>query len=263
MRPMSKRSFRWLVVVAIAGVVVAHPRPAATFSGSIHSRATRNALPFLGTVPRMIVVSGNLDEDQGDEADLAERHAQNCRFRDSAKYINMRYRQVIDALRDPQPNDPNRAPRLFGHILHGLQDFYSHSNWIPTPPQGLGLRNRLLDAGLGEWPVWEPYSNIFDDVAVVEGDAPAGITVRLPTDASGKVSSAVPIIVDRRIFATTGKAAAKSTEKTYRGVMTSGAPRHPGDQLCPLVAEKCDVASTWRCSVNSPARARKFSPSSR
>lgn len=222
----------------IAGVIVSAAilggmEPAEAFSEAIHERATRNALPFLDADVLGTVVAGNLDEDEGDEAELAERHAQNCRFSDSAIYINMRYEQVVVALRSPQPHDPDRAARLFGHILHGVQDFYSHSNWIPTPPQGLGIRGRLLDSGLGKWTVPAPYATLFDDVAVVEGDAPAGLAVRLPTDASGRVSSAVPVVVRRTA----------PESKPRRGLMTSGAPRLPHDQYCPLVTESCDVSS--------------------
>lgn len=246
MRP--KRASRWLVPAALGSVALAlaflaDTRSASAFGGGIHETITRNALPFVKTSVLNVIVAGDLDEDQGAEADLAERHAQNCRFRDSADYINMRYRQVVDALREPQSSDPNRAARLFGHILHGLQDFYSHSNWIPKPPQGLGIRDRLLDSGLGFWPRPEPYSVLFGDVAVVEGDPPAGVGVRLPADANGRVSSAVPIVSDRRIFA--GKEAGKSAGKgkQFRGLMTSGAPRHPGDQLCPPVSASCDIAT--------------------
>jgi hypothetical protein len=236
----SKRASRWLVPAALGSAALAvafmaGTRPASAFGGDIHELITRNAFPFMTAGVLNVIVAGDLDEDQGDEADLAERHAQNCRFRDSAAYINMRYRQVVDALREPQENDPNRAPRLFGHILHGLQDFYSHSNWIPKPPQGLGIRGRLLDSGLGLWPLPAPYSTLFEDVVVVEGDPPQGVGVRLPSDANGRVSSAVPIVQDRRIFAAKGR--------QFRGLMTSGAPRHPGDQRCPPVGASCDIAS--------------------
>ena len=235
------------VGVALVAALLADVRPASAFGGGIHERATGNALPFLASSILGTVVAGNLDEDQGDEADLAARHAQNCRFHDGAGYINMRYEQVVAALRVPLADDPNRAARLFGHILHGVQDFYSHSNWIPLPPQGLGIRGRLLDSGLGMWRVPEPYSILFDDVAFVEGDAPAGVGVRLPMDASGRVSSAVPIVEDRRVpdprvvVDPARRLAARA--RIYRGLMTSGAPRYPGDQHCPLVGEPCDVAT--------------------
>jgi hypothetical protein len=246
---------RWLVTASLGGAaliaaIVACTRPASAFGRDglqqIHERITRNAFPFMtgGVLDR--IVAGNLDEDEGAEADLAERHAQNCRFRDSAAYVNMRYRQVVDALRQPQANDPDRAARLFGHILHGVQDFYSHSNWIPTPPQGLGIRNRILDSGLGFWAQPAAYSILFDDVAVIEGDPPQGVSVRLPADANGRVSSAVPIVQDRRILAAPvagPPVAAIAAGRRLRGLMTSAAPRHPGDQHCPPVGGSCDIDS--------------------
>ncbi len=254
MRPSSHPGWlRTLLFTAAMTSTVAASAPALAFGSGIHTRATRSALPFLAGDVLDTIVSGNLDEDEGAEADLAERHAQNCRFRDSAGYINMRYSQVVDALHAPRADDPNRAARLFGHLLHGMQDFYSHSNWIPQPPQGLGIRDRLLDAGLGPWAVPAAYSNPFGDLAIVEGDPPAGIDVRLPSDAAGRVSSAVPIVRDRRIFATPGDGRADTGPvgrsetlvdgRVYRGLMTSGAPRHPGDQHCPPVAESCNIAT--------------------
>ena len=255
----SKRDLRWLAAVAIGGAaiigIVADPRSASAFGRDglqqIHERITRNAFPFMTGGVLNTIVAGNLDEDEGAEADLAERHAQNCRFRDSAAYVNMRYRQVIEALREPQANDPNRAARLFGHILHGVQDFYSHSNWIPMPPQGLGIRGRLVDSGLGWWPLPTPYSNLFDDVVVIEGDPPKGVSVRLPADANGHVSSAVPIVQDRRSFTAlvvdemvmAGPPVALADGQQFRGLMTSAAPRHPGDQQCPPVGGNCDIDS--------------------
>jgi hypothetical protein len=238
----SKRA-RWVLTAAVVGAmllatVVTDTEPAAAFSTAIHERITRNAFPFMTDHVLNTIVDGNEDEDQGAEADLAERHGSNCRFRDSAEYVNMRYRQVVDALHEPQASDPNRAPRLFGHLLHGIQDFYSHSNWIPTPPQGLGIRHRILDSGLGFWAQPEPYSKLFDDVVVVEGNPPQGVSMRLPADANGRVSSAVPIVLDHRIFGL-----ASTNPKRYRGLMTSAAPRHPGDQHCPPVGGNCNIDS--------------------
>jgi len=237
---MSNLMSRWMVPAVLGSVAlspgrVADIRPASAFGGGIHERITRNALPFLTGGVLDVIVAGNHDEDEGAAADLGERHAQNCQFRAGAAYANMRYRQVVDALREPSASDPNRAPRLFGHILHGAQDFYSHSNWIPMPPQGLGIRGRILDSGLGPWTLPVPYAALFDDVVVVEGDPPQNVSVRLPADANGRVSSAVPTVQDRRIGG--------PGRRPLRGLMTSGAPRHPGDLLCPPVGAVCDIAS--------------------
>jgi hypothetical protein len=143
--------------VALIAAIVTGIWPASAFSTSIHERITRNALPFMTSTVLGTIVAGNHDEDERPESDLAERHAQNCRFRDSADYANMRYGQVVDALREPQANDPNRAARLFGHILHGVQDFYSHSNWIPRRRKGwafaAGCWIRGWDCGAGRRPI--------------------------------------------------------------------------------------------------------------
>src|SRR3546814_4969103 len=156
-----------------AAVPTAH-----AFIKDIHERVTLEGLPFIKADVLEAIVSGNLDEDEGKEASFDERHAQGCRFRDHAAYVNKRYRQIVHALNAPPTDDTDRAARYFGHLLHGLQDFYSHSNWIPRPPEGLGLRNRILDPGLGAWPLPTPYAPLLDDIVVVEGNPPAGVTVR-------------------------------------------------------------------------------------
>jgi hypothetical protein len=242
-----KSAFRWLVSAMLTAAIVTNTQPASAFSPSIHERITRNALPFMTDDILDTIVDGNEDEDQGDEQDLGERHAQNCQFRKSAAYVNMRYRQVVDALREPQASDPNRAARLFGHLLHGIQDFYSHSNWIPTPPEGLGIRGRLFDSGLGDWPLPETYSILFNDVVIIEGNPPEGVSVRLPTDANGRVSSAVPIVVDgRNLDGSSPSVGLPSAPlQLFRGLMTSGAPREElsngffVDQVCLPVGSNC------------------------
>jgi hypothetical protein len=213
---------------ALAGLFVA--APAAAFETGVHERVTRNALPFLAVGVLDTVVAGNGDEDQGDAADLTERHAQNCRFRDMAGYINRRYQGVIEALRNPSPSDPDRAPRLFGHITHGIQDFYSHSNWIPAPPQGLGIRNRILDSGLGHWNTPAGYTNIFDDVVNIEGNPPSGVTAILPRDIRGRALSGVPVVTDQ-------------SGRTFRGLMmsVSGETTNAANQFCPPIGSDCAI----------------------
>ena len=268
----SKRTSRGLLSAAavasamLIATIATDTEPASAFSTAIHERITRNAFPFMTEHVLQTIVDGNEDEDQGPEKDLAERHAQNCRFSDSAAYINMRYRQVVDALREPQANDPDRAARLFGHLLHGIQDFYSHSNWISTPPEGLAIRGRIFDSSLGLWPLPAPYSKLFDDVVVIEGDPPEGVSVRLPADANGRVSSAVPIVADRRIFDQPQTSAAADGQR-FRGLMTSAAPRPgdpPGAQRCPPVSANCNIATPENVCLrhgekrNASTKARSF-----
>jgi hypothetical protein len=258
-----KSAFRWLVSAMLIAAIVTNSQPALAFSTNNHKRITRNAFPFMIDDILDIIVEGNLDEDLDDEANMAERHAVNCQFRASAKYYNMRYEQVVDALREPPKDDTDRAARLFGHLLHGVQDFYSHSNWIPTPPEGLGIRYRLLDSGLGYWTVPKPYTVLFDDVMIIEGNPPEGVNVRLPTDANGRVSSAVPIVQVPRFFdesltpvfqdeqtfdESSTSVIGVANMQQFRGLMTAGAPRgelkvngksYWLDQRCPPVFSDC------------------------
>ena len=249
------RTLASLAALALAGTFATAPLLA--FELDIHERITRNALPFLNEDVLQTIVDGNEDEDEGDAYEDTRRHGQNCRFRDSAGYANQRYGEIVDALINPPASDPNRAARLFGHITHGIQDFYSHSNWIPAPPQGLGIRNRILDDGLGFWTEITPYTNIFDDIVTIEGNPPDGMTAVLPRDAEGRATSGVPIVTDRRIFVvregavgvrdvTVRRIARDPRVRTYRGLMTSVS----GDeedidettQFCPPIGSDCAIA---------------------
>src|SRR3712207_3333068 len=80
-----------LRMAAFAAALALYAGAASAFSSQIHERVTRNAFQFMAADVLDAIVRGNHDEDEGAEKDLAERHAQNCRFRDSAAYVNMRY----------------------------------------------------------------------------------------------------------------------------------------------------------------------------
>lgn len=231
-RRPSSMTGKWLAALALAGIVATPPVSA--FETGVHERVTRNALPFLSEGVLYHIVEGNEDEDQGDAYHAPERHGQNCLFQGMAGYANQRYGEVIAALTQPSTSDPFRAARLFGHITHGIQDFYSHSNWIPTPPQGLGIRNRILDPGLGKWTLLSPYSNMFDDVVNIEGNPPNGWSAVLPRNARGFATSGVPIVVDRSLVG--------ASPRTYRGLMMSVSGKtEASNQLCPPIGSDCSI----------------------
>jgi hypothetical protein len=244
--------------------IFTNSHPAAAFSMDNHAEITRHAFHFIADDVLNEIVDGNLDEDEGEAQDLSERHAVNCEFRAGANYRNKRYREVIEALRNPPANDPDKAARYFGHLLHGIQDFYSHSNWIPSGNQGLGIRGRLFDSGLGLWPVPKPYRVLFDDVMIVEGDLPdpTRMTIRLPADENGFVAGAVPIIHDGRIEFEPGPPTrflnfVMAGGHQYRGLMTAGAPR-PKKGIphnCPPIDASCDIATPENvCLRHGPSR---------
>lgn len=231
-------------VIAAVLVIAAlpTPQPVQAYSEGIHEKLTRDSLSFLAPFVLNRVVYGNRDEDEylsiNSNSNDEKRHSTNCLFVESDAYMNSRFKSVIQLAKVPPPyNDFRPAAEVyFGRILHGLQDFYSHSNWVPQPPQGLG-RTDLFESTLGYRRTPPAYSKIRDDIVIVYGNlSPQRGTIRLPTDASGRVSSSVPIV---RI-----KKSRLVRPGTYRGLMTSvsgNAPMSPFVvwQNCPPVNSDC------------------------
>jgi hypothetical protein len=192
-----------------------------------HTGITAEALGFL--TPKIVRQLGvhNISEDHGDTSGFGYRHGQNCQFRNSATYINWRYDLSLQGITNKAKNNA-QAIQHWGLLLHGIQDFYSHSAWVASPPIGLGLEQSLFSRRLGRWVVPVPYSILFGDVMIIEGPVPAGFTMQLPTDSDGKPTSAVPQIV--RL----------SDGARFRGLMTSAAaPTDIISQSCPPVGSDC------------------------
>lgn len=108
------------------------------------------------------------DQDSGDAEGCDAVHFDSCRFREGTDYIWGKYVQLVSKL-DPANPDVFSATDDFGKLLHPVQDFYSHSNWISL----LGLHDGspvdasvLIDATVGDWPQLHPLSWIRDDIIV-------------------------------------------------------------------------------------------------
>jgi hypothetical protein len=119
------------------------------FHNQIHQEMTSDALAFLK--PDVI-------EDINDEHIYQEvfgafdstEHFDACLFADSRKSINDNYGQALDSADPDNPRYSDVTDQL-GQLLHGAQDFYSHSNWVD-----LDLRS-LVDEGVSNWEPMEPY----------------------------------------------------------------------------------------------------------
>jgi hypothetical protein len=145
-----------------------------------HKRVTGYIGPILRNDIWGAIWFGNYSQDQlsGDFRKDGQRHFESCRFRDAPKsiddpeiapgsieYIRSTYRNAINYL-DPAAPDPMVAADRFGKLLHTVQDFYSHTNWInllgitePNPAHPADL----VDRTLGEWPLIDPLSLVRDD----------------------------------------------------------------------------------------------------
>lgn len=161
---------------------VAAPR----FSIPNHEGVTSAALAFL---------KDDVLQDMADEHTfvdvttqlLSKWHFDGCQFRQASRNIKRRYSAVINAIRRRRFSD---AADTFGRLLHPVQDFYAHSNWVDMG------RSELVDSGLGNWKVLAPWSTLPGNVVVVQGeddDVPAGwslsrvdreVTVEIPGEGS-------------------------------------------------------------------------------
>lgn len=125
-----------------------------------HKSLTREAAArVLGLTPQQvaILVDANLDADN-DQVRSAI-HFDNCAFPDGCARIQKYWRRIR------QQNDrfSETSLRALGNILHTVQDFYAHSNWVemeqelsPIPLWDFNLKSLPSTAFSGTWDVGVP-----------------------------------------------------------------------------------------------------------
>jgi hypothetical protein len=173
-----------------------------------HKRITGYVKPILRDGVWGAIWTGNYAQDNplGDLRKDGQRHFEVCRFRDeprsladpsdiapgSIEYIRSTYRNAIAYL-DPADPDPMVAADRFGKLLHPVQDFYSHTNWINllgiTEPNPASPEH-LFERTLGEWPLIDLLGPVRDGIILgqvpLEG-LPAGWSVTWPMDSETPV----------------------------------------------------------------------------
>ena len=171
-------------------VLTAATGDAEAFHFNIHGNIIDNGLDFLNPGAR-----GEMRDEQKflDESTVLSYkiHFDACNFSNAIEVINEHYFDGsfggaggVIAEFDPTDPSPFDAADEFGQLLHTLQDFYSHSNWVEIG------RTDLLDGGTGEWSALVPWSLVRGDVIVMEGETlPAGFTASPGT-------GFVPIVTD-------------------------------------------------------------------
>lgn len=108
-------------------------------------RATLSNGSSVGFSQRALEEVAQANEDTDDLSSAAlfhpERHFTNERFAASVAELATNRGTVVSSV-NAAPRDGNAARRALGHALHGIQDFYSHSNWVeqgkaaPGGPEG-------------------------------------------------------------------------------------------------------------------------------
>ena len=165
-------------------VLMTSSSQADAFDTDIHVSITFEALSFLRHDVLLRIASANEDVDSwsshsGPFHDTQTSHAwhfDNCLFDQTSANINGQYNLML-ALASLSYD----SPEAFGKLLHPVQDFYSHSNWVE-----LG-KTELVDDGLGLWTRLRPFTQT-KGVTVVQGETneepylPPGVQLRLLDD---------------------------------------------------------------------------------
>ena len=155
--------------------------PVNAFMPKVHSDINDKSLSFLKPDILHKINSGDEAADKIEEFRHREYHSTGCDFQGTTENINRLYGQVVSSI-----DDKDRMAQTFGMLLHPVQDFYAHSNWIE-----LG-RNDLVESNSDiKWPVLKPFQEYKGVIIVQVGDESKGEHYDIPDgytlDPDGKV----------------------------------------------------------------------------
>jgi hypothetical protein len=130
----------------------------------IHEEITSTALSFLKADIVHHIMRANEMMDLNPLYSFPRKyHFDGCDFRQSVKYINEEFSVAVKLL-NPAAFKSGDASNAFGSLLHVVQDFYSHSNWVD-----LGGRD-LVDEGNGFWADFRPFTKV-KGIYLVQGES--------------------------------------------------------------------------------------------
>lgn len=107
----------------------------------VHQEITKEGLSFLNDATKTLLADQHIYM-EGDQS--SSNHFDNCAFSESIAKINYKYRIAVGYL-NPDFPQPDKSAEEFGRLLHIVQDFYSHSNWVEM------RRTNLVDQGYSYW----------------------------------------------------------------------------------------------------------------
>jgi hypothetical protein len=144
-----------------------------------HEEITGTALAFLHPAVLNALIAGNVSTDL-QLALVNAAHFDDCNFSGGAALVAANQAVAVQAL-DPSaalPAGDAQAMLAFSRSLHGVQDFYAHTNWVELG--GDVLVNRSLTA----FPVLTPYSAVpSSGFIVVQGNKPGQTALSHDDDA--------------------------------------------------------------------------------
>ena len=155
--------------------------PVNAFLPKVHSDINDKTLTFLKLDILHKINGGDESADKIGEFGHREYHSTGCDLQGTTENINRLYDQVVSSI-----DDKDTMAKTFGLLLHPVQDFYAHSNWVE-----LG-RNDILESNSdSKWTVLKPFQEYKGVIIVQVGDKSKGehydIPNRYTLDPDGKV----------------------------------------------------------------------------
>ena len=200
--------------------------PVSAFWPQVHSDINNKSLKFLKPDILTKINSGDRSADTIGEFGRREYHSAGCDFQGTTENINRLYDQVVSSI-----DDKDTMAKIFGLLLHPVQDFYTHSNWIE-----LGRKDLVESNSNSKWPVLQPFQEYKGIIIVQVGDERKGEHYDIPSgytlNRDGKV-----------VYVSTSNG-------TYLGLVSAASPKSNAN--CP----NGDISLTHR-EINKDERSKK------
>ena len=180
-----KQFYPLLVLSVIIVSVFIAPTTSSAFWLRYHESVTKNGLPFLkqGIVSHIVEADKYQDSfaidvgpiDLGGPGAYEKIHFDACAFKEASQHIQSDYNTLKKKTTGGSDN-PIKAAWAFGDLLHTVQDFYSHSNWVELD------QSKIVDSGVGPWKTIDSWQ-VLPGTKVPLGDV---VVIELPSPFSPK-----------------------------------------------------------------------------
>jgi hypothetical protein len=142
-----------LLLFSIGIIVVVAAPHANAFKDIFHADINDESLAFLKSDILSIINTADISAEDIKKFKTSIFHLYSCDFQGTTENINRLYDQLLI----------NRKPETFGLLLHPVQDFYAHSNWVELE------RKDLIDTNDGKWTVLKPFQE-YKGIIIVQGE---------------------------------------------------------------------------------------------